>query len=322
MAISKIKDTAGTVHDISVNWDNIIGKPDAFIDFGTCETAAATAAKVVTMTDTDWSLEVGNIIGVKFTTSNSASSVTLNVNNSGAKNIYYNNASYTGSSTSICGYANRVLFYMYDGTYWVWLNMGSLDGNSNTVPSAQCETAASTAAKTATCTNYSLLSKSFLHVNVRYSNTSKTALTLNVNGTGSKPIYINGTASSSSNYTLPAGTYIVYYDGTAYHFRTDGAIPGTILNADNATNATNATNANTATSATTAGKFTTAAKIKLICPVIITVEREIVSVKLFKKLFFIILSIPIFKSFFLFFLTYLFLYYILKKMLFLNFSYL
>jgi hypothetical protein len=114
---------------------------------------------------------------------------------------------------------------MYDGTYWVWMNCGVLDGNSNTVPCIQIETAAATAAKAGTCTNYSLLAKSYAHANIRYSNTSKTALTLNVNGKGAKPIYINGTASSASNYTLPAGTYIIYYDGTNYHFRTDGVLP-------------------------------------------------------------------------------------------------
>jgi hypothetical protein len=36
--------------------------------------------------------------------------------------------------------------------------------------------------------------------------------------------YINGTASSATNYTLPKGTYIVFYDGTNYYFRTDGKI--------------------------------------------------------------------------------------------------
>ena len=236
--IKQIKDTNNELHDIGVKWSNVTEKPDAFIGYGTCGTAASTSAKVVTMTDSDWHLEVGNIIGVKFTNSNSASNVTLNVNETGAKNIWYNNAKYTSSSSSICGYANRVTYYMYDGTYWVWMNMGSLDGNTdtNTVPSIQIETAMSTTAKTGTCTNYSLLAKSYAHVNVRYANGAQSALTLNVNSKGAKPIYINGTASSSSNYTLPAGTYIVYYDGTNYHFRTDGVLPGSILNATNATN--------------------------------------------------------------------------------------
>jgi hypothetical protein len=76
------------------------------------------------------------------------------------------------------------------------------------------------------CTNYSLLSKSHLQVLLTTANTSASALTLNINGKGAKPIYINGSASSSSNYTLPAGTYFVYYNGTNYYFRTDGKLTG------------------------------------------------------------------------------------------------
>lgn len=57
-------------------------------------------------------------------------------------------------------------------------------------------------------------------------NTAQSALTLNVNSTGAKTVYINGAASSASNYTWPAGAYQVYYDGTYYHIRTDGKIPG------------------------------------------------------------------------------------------------
>ena len=228
--IKQIKDTEGNIHDIL-----------STIGYGTCATAAATAAKVATIDDTSWTLKVGSIIGIKYTYINTAGSlatpVTLNVNNTGAKNIWYNNAKYTSTSSNICGYANRVIYYMYDGTYWVWMNSGALDGNSNTVPCIQIETAAATAAKVGTCTNYSLLANSYAHANIRYSNTLKSALTLNVNSKGAKPIYINGTPSSSSNYTLPAGTYIIYYDGSNYHFRTDGVLPGKILNANHATTA-------------------------------------------------------------------------------------
>lgn len=94
--------------------------------YGTCDTAAGTAAKVVTLADTaGWELKAGTIVGVKFTNTNSASNVTLNVNGSGAKSIQYADAVYTGSSATCCGYANRVIYYMYDGsTYWIWLNAG------------------------------------------------------------------------------------------------------------------------------------------------------------------------------------------------------
>ena len=96
---------------------------------------------------------------------------------------------------------------------------------TNTVACAYCGTAAATAAKAASCSGYVLLNKSWLIVTIAAANTAASAITLNVNGTGAKPIYINGAASSTSNYTLPAGTYLVYYDGTRYQFRTDGVIP-------------------------------------------------------------------------------------------------
>jgi len=69
-------------------------------------------------------------------------------------------------------------------------------------------------------------------------NTAAGALTLNINSRGAKPIYINGVASSSTNYTLPAGSYMTYYDGTNYHIRTDGILPGKILSAGTADIAT------------------------------------------------------------------------------------
>ena len=99
---------------------------------------------------------------------------------------------------------------------------------SSVVPSAYCETAAGTAAKTASCTQYSLLADSYLHVLIRYANTASDALTLNVNNTGAIPVYINGEASSASNSTLPAGSYIVFYDGTNFYFRTDGKLTADI----------------------------------------------------------------------------------------------
>lgn len=60
---------------------------------------------------------------------------------------------------------------------------------------------------------------------MRYSNTKAAALTLNINSTGEKPIYINGAPSSATNYTLPAGTYLIFYDGTNYYFNTTADIP-------------------------------------------------------------------------------------------------
>lgn len=101
-------------------------------------------------------------------------------------------------------------------------------------PTAYCTTAAGTAAKTATCGGYALLSNSYIQVIIVNSNTSKSALTLAINGKTAKPIYINGSASSASNYTLNAGSYLVYYNGTNYYFRNDGKITsGGVVNTSN-----------------------------------------------------------------------------------------
>lgn len=121
--------------------------------------------------------------------------------------------------------ANRYYGVQVDKNGKAFVNIPWTDGNTYT--SAYSSTAAGTAAKTASCTNYTLKSNSWLHVTIVNSNTSQGAITLNVNSKGAKPIHINGAASSSSNYTLPAGTYLVYYDGTAYQFNTNGILPGT-----------------------------------------------------------------------------------------------
>ena len=173
-------------------------------------------------------MKPGSIIGIKFTNANSASNVTLNVNGSGAKSIAYASTyPYTGTSTTYCGAANTVNFYMYDGTYWYFLAHGS-DNNSDTIPSGYCTTAAATAAKTASCGYWTATANSYLHIVFRYANTSAGAITLNVNSTGAKPIYINGTASGTSNYDLKAGSYLAFYDGTNFYFRTDGKLTASI----------------------------------------------------------------------------------------------
>lgn len=124
---------------------------------------------------------------------------------------------------------DSVNFYIRQST-----NGGSTWGSWNTlspnnIPSAFCVTSASTAAKTASCTYFNLKSSNqYVHVLMRYTNTVQGAITLNINSTGAKPIYINGEASSSTNYDLKGGTYLVFYDGTNYYFRTDNKLPADI----------------------------------------------------------------------------------------------
>lgn len=107
------------------------------IAYGTCTTSADTAAKEATLEDAgNWTLKKGCMVAIKFTNTNtfsaaSGSPVTLNVNNTGAKNIYWGNSSNpTGTNTTPFGRANYINTYLYDGTYWVW--QGSSADNNQT----------------------------------------------------------------------------------------------------------------------------------------------------------------------------------------------
>lgn len=189
--------------------------------YGTCDTAAATAAKVVTMANFD-SLVTGVTIHVKFTNSNTVANPTLNVNSTGAKSIKRYGTTAPSTSVASSWNAGAILSLTYDGTYWMmndWIN-----SDSNSYPSALSTTAAATAAKTASCDYWPANANSYLHFELRYANTAASAITMNVASTGAKPIYINGLPSSATNYTLPGGSYIAFYDGTNFYFRTDGGM--------------------------------------------------------------------------------------------------
>ena len=124
-------DTATTTSDGLMSLEDKAKLDYTNIAYGTCDTAARTAAKVVTLTGNDnWELKVGSVIVVKFSVTNTASRPTLNVNGTGAKSIWYNNAVYT-SDSSYGGYAKRHIIYVFDGTYWVFIGWG-YDSNTDT----------------------------------------------------------------------------------------------------------------------------------------------------------------------------------------------
>lgn len=167
------------------------------IIFGTCSTVATNSAKIVTISnDTKWSLKSGCILIVKFTTTNTASNCTLNVNNTGAKNIWYNNAKYTGNSSNICGYTNRFILYVYDGTNWVWLTSGidnntwtafkgcsaSVNGSAGYLPAPEKGNQNKFLRGDGTWSTPSITSGS----NISYSTTEPTALENNMTWIGSK----------------------------------------------------------------------------------------------------------------------------------------
>lgn len=85
---------------------------------------------------------------------------------------------------------------------------------------AYCETAASTAAKTASMPSYTLVTGTQFRLYINTTN-SASSPTLSVNGTTAKSIKVNGSTASTSNLT--AGWWNVVYDGTYYQLRNTGS---------------------------------------------------------------------------------------------------
>lgn len=88
---------------------------------GTCSTAATTAEKEITLSDNNWKLRAGAIIGVVFSNTNTAQNPTFNVNSKGAKSVFFDNAVISTSMLSMAGTASRPMYYQYDGTNWVFV---------------------------------------------------------------------------------------------------------------------------------------------------------------------------------------------------------
>lgn len=88
--------------------------------YATCSTAAATTAKVATLSG--YSLVTNGIVSVKFTNSVPANA-TLNINNKGAKNIYYQGAKIVAGVIK----AGDIATFVYSGNY----NLICIDRGSN-----------------------------------------------------------------------------------------------------------------------------------------------------------------------------------------------
>lgn len=88
---------------------------EAITHYGICPTTAGTAAKVVNVDG--FKLVTGAVVWVKFMTTNTASisSLTLNVNSTGAKNIRYHGKLLPSSNTLE---TNKLYPFVYDGIYW------------------------------------------------------------------------------------------------------------------------------------------------------------------------------------------------------------
>lgn len=192
---------------------------------GTCTTAGGTKDKEATV-DGNFVLRKGVRVAIKFSNTNTYSSstanpVTLNVNDTGAKNIWFNTnhsgAGNTGTYITPYGVANRYNFYIYDGTYWVWDSHGN--DNNDVDPRVlgfgygTCATAEATTAKVVTLASYTLRTGGFVAVKFTYAVPANS--TMNINSRGAKEIWHRGAKITANK--IKAGDLATFvYDGTRY----------------------------------------------------------------------------------------------------------
>lgn len=131
--MSDFLDTTG----LTYFWDKVKAHVASVLNphFGTCSTAAGTAAKTVTISGID-ELTVGLTIMVKFTNANSKASPTLKVNNLDAKAIMRYGTTAPGTSAAASWNAGSVVILVYDGTYWQMCNFLN---STYTLPSAMTD---------------------------------------------------------------------------------------------------------------------------------------------------------------------------------------
>lgn len=126
--------------------------------YGTCNTGAATAAKIVTCANFDKLIE-GVTIHVRFENANSATSPTMNVNSTGAKpikgggtvrNRSDSSTQGTGPTWIDNGMGGQVFSFTYDGTNWVMNDSYYVDEIYDVMTASDLSTGTSTSSKVVT----------------------------------------------------------------------------------------------------------------------------------------------------------------------------
>ena len=99
--------------------DNGTPGSDGTMLYATCTTAAATAAKVGTLSPAvvGFTLQTGCMVVVNFSNTNSSSSATFDLNSTGAYGVRYKGAALTSTTRGYLA-ANRLVILQFDGTYW------------------------------------------------------------------------------------------------------------------------------------------------------------------------------------------------------------
>ena len=204
--------------------------------YGECVTAAATAAKVVTIPGfTETSLMPGVSVTIKFNYANSVANPSLNISGTGAKPIYQYGHGYdkpygesgrtkvtsgaaVSTGTTTTGWrAGAIINLTYDGECWVrdyWTN-STYSNASLGQGHGTCTTAASTVAKTVSISSYSLSTGGIIAVHFANGNTASNP-TLNVSSKGAKPIWYKDAALTNTKLIEVNDIVTMMYTGSAY----------------------------------------------------------------------------------------------------------
>jgi hypothetical protein len=102
-----------TLTSLSNSISGALALMQSLVGYYVCDTAAGTAAKTVDATG--YSLTNGGCIRIKMNNANTSNNVTLNINSTGAKALYYDGAQ---ASSSNSWEAGEVLEVYYDGTQY------------------------------------------------------------------------------------------------------------------------------------------------------------------------------------------------------------
>ena len=179
--------------------------------FGTCSTGASTAAKTVSITTGTFTLEAGAKVTVKFASKNTANSPTLNVNSTGAKNIFHNGAQIETNTNK--GLLAGTVEFVYDGTQWHlignYIDTNSAHAiNSGTKKDATTEIVGSTSTGTLTMANSGVTQGTYGQTADKAATSGDTFVVpeISVNTKG----IVTGAASRT--ITLPSESSLTIYD--------------------------------------------------------------------------------------------------------------
>lgn len=137
-AIDAVRDIADTAVNAPLEGVSIDGSANNIVShYFECSTAAATAAKVATDNDIDFTLHKGARVIVKFAHANGAANPTLNINSTGAKSINRFGTTPAGNEEKTSWKDGAVVELLYDGT--VWQMASSAGGGSDIEPLTEAD---------------------------------------------------------------------------------------------------------------------------------------------------------------------------------------